>query len=164
MGLVTPGLGLVFWTTLSFLIVLFLLKKMAWKPILNALKEREESIADALKAADKAKSEMAELKAGNQKLLNEAREARDAMLREARETGNTLVAEAKDMARAEASKIILAAKASIENEKKAAVSEMKVQIASLSLEIAEKILKSELGDRKKQEDLVRTSIEKFKLN
>ena len=86
------------------------------------------------------------------------------MLREARETGNTLVAEAKDMARAEASKIILAAKASIENEKKAAVSEMKVQIASLSLEIAEKILKSELGDRKKQEDLVRTSIEKFKLN
>ena len=164
MGVVTPGLGLVFWTTLSFLIVLFLLKKMAWKPILNALKEREESIADALKAADKAKSEMAELKAGNQKLLNEAREARDAMLREARETGNTLVAEAKDMARAEASKIILAAKASIENEKKAAVSEMKVQIASLSLEIAEKILKSELGDRKKQEDLVRTSIEKFKLN
>ena len=87
MGLVTPGLGLIFWTTLSFLIVLFLLKKFAWKPILSALKEREESITEALKAADKAKFEMAELKAGNKKLLNEARSERDELLKEARQGG-----------------------------------------------------------------------------
>ena len=164
MGLVTPGIGLVFWTTLSFLIVLFLLKKMAWKPILNALKEREESITEALKAADKAKFEMAELKAGNKQLLNEARNERDILLKEARETKNKMVADAKEAAQQEASKIIAMAKETINNEKKAAIVELKNQVAQLSVDIAEKILKSELSDQKKQDDLIKSSIEDFKLN
>jgi F-type H+-transporting ATPase subunit b len=164
MGLVTPGLGLVFWTTLSFLIVLFMLKKMAWKPILKALKEREESISEALKAADKAKFEMNELKAGNKKLLNEARVERETMLKEAREAKNKIVAEAKEIARLEANKMIQSAQATIENEKKAAINELKNQVATLSLEIAEKILKSELSDSKKQDDLVKSSIDAFKMN
>ena len=164
MGLVTPGIGLVFWTTLSFLIVLFLLKKMAWKPILAALKEREESITEALKAADKAKFEMAELKAGNKKLLNEARAERDDLLKEARETKNKIVADAKEGAQAEADKIIKSAHDAIETDKKAAINELKNQVAKLSIDIAEKILKNELEDAKKQDDLVKNSIEDFKLN
>lgn len=164
MGLVTPGIGLVFWTTLSFLIVLFLLKKMAWKPILKALKEREESINEALKAADKAKFEMAELKAGNKKLLKEARTERDELLKEARETKNKIIAEAKEAAGGEANKIIRSAKETIENQKKAAISDLKDQVAQLSIDIAEKILKNELSDSKKQNDLVKDSIKDFKLN
>ncbi len=164
MGLVTPGIGLIFWTTLSFLIVLFLLKKMAWKPILTALKEREESITEALKAADKAKFEMAELTADNKKLLNETRAERDVMLKEARETKNKIVSEAKEAAGNEANKIIISAKEAINNEKKAAISELKNQVAALSIEIAEKILKTELEDQKKHEELIKTSIQDFKLN
>ncbi len=164
MELLTPGIGLVFWTTLSFLVVLFLLKKMAWKPILNALKEREESITEALKAADKAKFEMAELKAGNKKLMNEARVERDALLKEARETKNKIVADAKEAAKAEANKIIASAQETIENEKKAAISELKDQVAQLSVDIAEKIIKKELSDQAKQDDLIKTSIEGFKMN
>ncbi len=164
MGLVTPGIGLVFWTTLSFLIVLFLLKKMAWKPILKALKEREESITEALKAADKAKFEMAEMKSDNKKLLNEARTEREAMLKEARETKNKIVSDAKDAAGQEADKIIKSAQETINNEKKAAITELKNQVALLSVEIAEKILKSELADEKKHNELVKSSISDFKLN
>ena len=164
MGLITPGIGLIFWTTLSFLIVLFLLKKMAWKPILTALKEREESITEALKAADKAKFEMAELKAGNKQLINEARSEREALLKEARETKNQLIADAKESAQSEANKIIKSAHEAIENEKNAAISDLKDQVAQLSIDIAEKILKNELSDPKKQEELVKSSIEGFKLN
>lgn len=164
MGLVTPGIGLVFWTTLSFLIVLFLLKKYAWKPILSALREREESITEALKAADRAKFEMAELKTGNLKLLNEARVEREAMLKEARETKNKIVSDAKSAAKEEAGKIVTQAKNSIENQKKAAISELKDQVAALSIEIAEKILKSELKDKSKQDELVKGSLNDFKLN
>lgn len=164
MGLVTPGIGLIFWTTLSFLIVLFLLKKMAWKPILSALKEREHSITEALKAADKAKFEMNQLKADNKKLLNQAREERDELLKEARETKNKIVAEAREAAKVEANKIMKQAHETIDNEKKAAIAELKDQVAQLSLEIAEKILKSELEDPKKQDNLIKTSIEQFKLN
>lgn len=164
MGLVTPGIGLVFWTTLSFLIVLFLLKKMAWKPILKALKEREESITEALKAADKAKFEMNELKAGNTKLLNEARNERENLLKEARETKNKILSEAKETARIEANKIIQSAQETIENEKKAAINELKNQVAELSIQIAEKILKGELSEKAKQDALVKNSIRDFKLN
>ena len=164
MGLVTPGIGLVFWTTLSFLIVLFLLKKMAWKPILKALKEREESITEALKAADKAKFEMNELKAGNTKLLNEARIEREILLKEARETKNIILAEAKETAKLEANKIIQSAQESIETEKKAAINELKNQVAKLSIEIAEKILKNELSDSKKQDELIKSSIQDFNMN
>jgi len=164
MGLVTPGIGLVFWTTLSFLIVLFLLKKFAWKPILSALKEREESITEALKAADKAKFEMAELKSGNMKLLNEARAEREEMLKEARETKNKIVSDAKAAAQEEASKIVRQSRETIENQKKAAISELKDQVAALSIEIAEKILKDELKDPSKQNELVKGSLNDFKLN
>lgn len=164
MGLVTPGIGLVFWTTLSFLVVLFLLRKFAWKPILTALREREESITEALKAADKAKFEMAELKAGNKKLLNEARAERDELLKEARETKTKIIADAKVAAQQEAGKIIRMAQETIENEKKAAISELKDQVAALSIDIAQKILKSELKDKKKQDELVHGSIQDFKLN
>lgn len=164
MGLVTPGIGLVFWTTLSFLIVLFLLKKFAWKPILSALKEREESITEALIAADKAKFEMSELKAGNKKLLNEARIEREELLKEARETKNKIVSDAKAEAQTEANKIVRQAQETIENQKKAAIAELKDQVASLSIEIAEKILKSELQDKSKQDVLVKASLKDFKLN
>ena len=155
---------MVFWTTLSFLVVLFLLRKFAWKPILTALREREESITEALKAADKAKFEMAELKAGNKKLLNEARAERDELLKEARETKTKIIADAKVAAQQEAGKIIRMAQETIENEKKAAISELKDQVAALSIDIAQKILKSELKDKKKQDELVHGSIQDFKLN
>ena len=153
MGLITPGIGLVFWTTLSFLIVLFLLKKMAWKPILLALK-----------AADKAKFEMAELKEGNKKLINEARSEREALLKEAREVKNKLISDAKEMATSEANKIIKSAHESIENEKQAAISDLKDQVAQLSIDIAEKILRNELSDSSKQDELIKISIKEFKLN
>ena len=164
MGLVTPGIGLIFWTTLSFLVVLFLLKKMAWKPILTALKEREESITKALAQADKAKFEMAELKAGNKKLVNEARSERELMLKEARETKNKLIADAKEMATKEANTIIKSAHETINTEKEAAIAELKNQVAQLSIDIAEKILKSELKDASKHDELVKNSISEFKLN
>lgn len=164
MELVTPGFGLLFWTTLSFLIVLFLLKKMAWKPILEALKERENSISEALKAADKAKMDMARLKADNDKLLNEARAERDAMMKEARETRNKIIEEAKDKAKSEADKLIVTAQNSIENQKNAAIAELKNQVAEMSLVIAEKILMSELSDKGKQEKLIEDSIKSFKAN
>jgi len=140
------------------------LKKYAWKPILSALREREESITEALKAADRAKFEMSELKTGNLKLLNEARVEREAMLKEARETKNKIVADAKSAAKEEAGKIVTQAKNSIENQKKAAISELKDQLAALSIEIAEKILKSELKDKSKQDELVKGSLNDFKLN
>ena len=164
MGLVTPGIGLIFWTTLSFLVVLFLLKKMAWKPILTALKEREESITKALAAADKAKFEMAELKAGNKKLVNEARSEREQMLKEARETKNKLITDAKEMATDEANKIIKSAHETIKTEKEAAIAELKNQVSQLSIDIAEKILKNELKDPSKHDELVKNSINEFKLN
>jgi len=164
MELVTPGFGLLFWTTLSFLIVLFLLKKMAWKPILEALKERENSISEALKAADKAKMDMARLKADNDKLLNEARAERDSMLKEARDTRNKIIEEAKTQAKTEADKLIVSAQASIESQKNAAIAELKNQVAEMSLTIAEKILMSELSDKAKQEKLIEDSIKSFKAN
>jgi F-type H+-transporting ATPase subunit b len=164
MGLVTPAIGLVFWTTLSFLIVLFLLKKMAWKPILSALKERETAIEDALKSADQARAEMEALQAGNEKLLKEARAERDVLLKEARDAKDAIINEAKDKAKTEGDKMIAAATASIENQKMAAITELKNQVASLSLEIAEKILKSELSSKDKQEAIVQQSIKDLNLN
>lgn len=164
MNLVTPEIGLVFWTTLSFLIVLFLLKKMAWKPILSALKEREESITEALKAADKAKFEMAALKSDNEKLMKEAMAERDELMKEARDTKNKIIAEAKEAARIEADKMIAAANDSIENQKKAAIAELKNSVAELSLEIAEKLVKTELSSDDKQKQLIDSSISDFKLN
>lgn len=154
MDLVTPSFGLFFWTTLSFGILVILLKAFAWKPILNTIKEREESIDNALKSAEKAREEMKNLQADNEKILVEARAERDAMLKEGRELRDKTVEAAKETAKNEAEKIIASAREQIDLEKKAAMTELKNHVAILSVEMAEKILRAELADAKKQEALI----------
>ena len=164
MELVTPSFGLVFWMSTSFLIVLFLLKKFAWKPILNMIKEREESIEQALNMAEKAKNEMASLKASNEKIISDAKLERDAMLKEARELKESMINEAKTKASAEADKIVTAARETIQNEKMAAITELKNQVATLSIEIAEKVLRQQLASDEKQKSYVKQLLEEVKLN
>lgn len=164
MDLITPAIGLVFWTSLTFLILLVILKKVAWKPILNAVKEREESIENALQAADKAKQEMASLQASNEALLKEAREERDNLLKEAKDVRDNLIAEAKVKAKEEADKIMSSARESIETEKNAAMAEIRNQVAELSLAVAEKILRENLSSDEKQKDLVNKYIDEINLN
>lgn len=164
MGLITPGIGLIFWTTLAFLVVLFLLKKMAWKPIMEAIHKREESIEQALKTAEHAKMEMAALKASNEKALKEAREQRDAILKEARDQKDAIISEAKGKAQAEADRILVSAREAIRNEKMAAISELKNQVATLSIDIAEKILKTELSSENKQATVVNNLVNEINLN
>jgi F-type H+-transporting ATPase subunit b len=155
MKLVTPDIGLLFWMLVSFSIVLFLLKKYAWKPILNSLKERETSIADALDMARKTKEEMNALKADNERILAEARNERDIMLKEARDTKESIINDAKVKASSEADRLITMARQAIENEKMAAITELKNQVAVLSVDIAEKILKEELSNPEKQKQLIK---------
>ena len=164
MDLVTPQFGLMFWTALVFLILIFLLKKLAWKPILGAVKDREKSINDALNAAEEAKKEMAALNASNEALLKEAREERDNMLKAAREAKEQILSEAKDQAKVEAEKIMTGARATIETEKKAAMAEIKNQVAVLSLEVAEKVLRTELASEEKQTALVNKYVDEINLN
>ncbi len=164
MGLVTPDFGLLFWMLLTFLVVMFILKKFAWKPILNSLHERENSIDEALKSADKAREEMAKLKSDNEKILVEARQEKDRILAEARGIKQQIIDDAKNQAQKEAEKMIEAAKLSIANEKNAAISDMKKSIASLSVQIAEKILSQKLAQDKQQEQLVKKYMDKVKLN
>ena len=153
-ALLTPAFGTVVWSTIAFLVVLFLLRKMAWGPILTALKEREESIATALNEADKARSEMSALQADNERLLQEARAERDGMLREAREMADKLVADAKGKAKEEATREAESAREAIATERKAAVAELKAEVAKLSVSIAEQLIRAELADAGKQEALV----------
>ena len=164
MELVTPEIGLIFWTTVVFSLLLVVLKKYAWKPILSAVDERNKSIEDALKAADKAKEEMLSLNADNERILMEAKKERDILLKEGREIKNSIIVEAKDKAKADAEKILTTAKEQIINEKMKAITELKNQVAELSIEIAEKILKSELQDLNKQKELVTTAIANKDLN
>jgi F-type H+-transporting ATPase subunit b len=164
MNLVTPGIGMIFWSTLFFLILLFVLWKFAWPAILTAVKARNESIRKALEAADRAKKEMAQLRADNEKVLAEARAEREAMLKEAKQMKDKLIAEAKEKAAEEAKKLVLSARESIQNEKKAAISDMKAKMATLSVNIAEKILRAELEDRKTQKELVTKLINEADLN
>lgn len=164
MGLVLPDYGLLFWMMLTFLVVLFLLKKFAWKPILGSLKEREDSISDALKAADKAREEMARLQADNEKILATARQERDELLKEAREVKQQMIEEAKEKAGIEAEKMINNAKLAIENEKATAIADMKKSIASMSIQIAEKILKKQLDDPKQQQEIMDKYLKDIKLN
>lgn len=163
-SLIEPGVGLIFWTTITFVLLLFLLGKFAWKPILSAIKTREEDIDKALKSAENALKDMRELKAANEVILNEARAERDGILKEARETREAMVAEAKQKAQAEADRIMNSAREQIQNEKNAAVAELKNQVASLSIEIAEKILKSELSNDDKQKALVNTLVKDINVN
>ncbi|QTN38218.1 F0F1 ATP synthase subunit B [Cryomorphaceae bacterium] len=154
MDLVTPGFGLVFWTTLSFLILLFLLRKFAWKPILTAVNDREQSIEEALTEAQKAREEMANLKADNERILKEARAERDQMLKEAREIRDNMVEESKQKAKDEAEKILVQARETIENEKKAALHDLRNTVGTLAIEVAEKVLRSELTNTDKSKELV----------
>jgi len=164
MELLTPGIGLIIWQTFVFLLLVLLLAKLAWKPILNSLNERETSIQTALDTAEKARLEMSQLKSENEKLLKEAREERDRMLREAREVGAKLKEEAQADAKKAADKIIGDAREAINIEKQAALKEVKVQVALFSLEVAEKLMKKNLSDDKAQKDLVDGFIKELKLN
>jgi F-type H+-transporting ATPase subunit b len=154
MELLSPDLGLIFWQLIGFLLLLFLLGKYAWRPILGALNERETSIEQALSAAEKAKAEMAQLKSENEKLLADARKEREAMLRDATAAANKLREEAREQASQESARIVADAQASIEVQKQAALAEIKHQVGDLSLVIAEKILREKLDDSEKQKDYV----------
>ena len=146
--------GLFFWQLLIFIFLVLLLKKFAWKPILDTVNERESSIKDAMSEADKARNEMAAIQESNQKVLKEARAEREALLKDARNTGAEIVAQAKTDAKTEANKIISQAQEAIQNEKRAAVNELKNQVAQVSLEIAEKVIDTELANKDKQAQLV----------
>lgn len=151
MELLNPSVGLLFWTTIIFVAIVVLLKKMAWGPITTALRERENSIAEALEAAEKARIDMADLKSANEKILNEAKAERSKILSEANDVKTSIITEAKDKASEEAGKIIDNAKVEIENQKNLALTQIKDQVATLSLEIAEKILREQLGTQESQE-------------
>jgi F-type H+-transporting ATPase subunit b len=164
MDLVTPGIGMIFWSTLFFLLLLFILGKFAWPAILTAVKARNESIKNALDAADKAKVEMAKLQADNKEILAEAKAERDAMLKEAKAVKDSIIAEAKEKATEEAKKLVQSAREAIQAEKNAAVSDMKAQMVTLSVDIAEKILRIKLEDSKAQKDLVNKLVNEADLN
>ena len=155
--------GLFFWQTLLFLLLLFLLKKYAWKPILDALNSREEGIQNALDEADKARQEMGDLKSSNEKIIKEARAERDSMLKDARAIKEKMITEAKDEAKPQSNTIIEQAKQTIENEKLAAITELKNQVDELSIGIAEKILKDELSSKDKQVKLIEKMLDEAKL-
>lgn len=164
MELITPGLGLIFWMTLVFLLLLFILGKFAWKPILKSLKDREASIREALHSADKARQEMKDLQFSNEALLREAKNERDAILNEARKIKDKIIEEARQKATEEAGRIVDATKITINNEKMAAMTDLKNQVADLSLEIAKKIIQRELSDPKKQEEYLRVLLKEVKFN
>lgn len=164
MELLTPAIGLLFWMALVFGILVFFLKKFAWKPILSSLKEREEIIESALRMAEETRAEMAKLKSDNDKILAEARAERDKMIRDAKNITDKMIAEAKDKAVAEGNKIIADAREAIQQEKAALVSQMKKDMASFSIEIAEKVIRRELADKSSQEALVSTLISDANLN
>lgn len=158
------SLGLFIWQAILFIALVLLLKKFAWKPILDSVNDREEGIKNALDAAEKAKLEMQNLQADNQKLLQEARAERETMLKEARDMKNKMIEDAKDEAKTAAGKLIEQAQAAIETEKKAAIAELKSQVASLSIEIAEKVMREELSNKDKQVKLVESMLGEAKLN
>ncbi len=163
-GLLSVSVGTVFWASIAFIAVLVILKKMAWGPILQTLEEREQGIANALKQAELAKDEMASLKSGNEQLLKEAREERDRILKDAKEIGDKMRAEAKERAAQDGAAILANAQREIETQKKAAIQELKNQVASLSIQIAEQLVKDKLSDAEKQNALNSKLIEELKAN
>jgi F-type H+-transporting ATPase subunit b len=158
------SIGLFFWQLLIFVGLVFLLKKFAWKPILDSVNDREEGIKGALEAAENAKRDMQNLQADNEKLLKEARAEREMMLKEARDIKNNMIEEAKDEARTEANKLVAQAQAAIKAEKKAAIDDLKSQVANLSIEIAEKVVREELSNKDKQLKLVESMLGEATLN
>ncbi|MBU2019212.1 MAG: F0F1 ATP synthase subunit B [Bacteroidetes bacterium] len=153
MDLVTPDLGLLFWTSLVFALLLIILAKFVWKPILSAVNEREQKISDSLELAEKTQAEMKALHAQNENLLKEARAERDLIVKDAKETATKMVEDSKNAAKEEAEKVMKSAREAINNEKAAAISELKNQVASFSIEIAEKIVRGELSNDDKQKAL-----------
>ena len=164
MQLLTPDLGLLLWTLLAFLIVFFLLKKFAWPAIIKGLSEREANIASAIATAEKVKLEMAQLKNENEAILAQAREERTILLKEAKETKDKIINEAKEQAKIQASKIITDAQASINNQKMAALTEIKNQVGNLVIEVSEKVLRRELGNKTEQETYIKQLAQEAKLN
>ena len=164
MELLVPEFGLVILQTIAFLLLMFLLAKFAWKPVLAAIKEREQSIDEALNKAELAKQEMTRLTAQNEELMKEARSERDRILKEAKTLKDSILHEAKTQAHNEGVKLIEKAKIEIENQKKAALSELKGQVSALSIDIAERILRKQLEDKAKQQDLVASLLKDVELN
>jgi F-type H+-transporting ATPase subunit b len=164
MDLLLPHLGLIVWTLLAFLIVFFILKKFAWKAILDGLKERESNIANSIASAEKVKQEMAQLKSDNEALLISAKEERATMLKEAKEIKDKMINDAKEEAKSQAAKIINEAHASINNQKLAALTDIKNQVGKMVVEVSEKILRRELSDKAQQENYIKQLSEEIKLN
>lgn len=158
MSLVTPAVGLMFWTCVIFVLLILVLKKFAWKPILSAVDQRNESISNSLLAAEKARDEIASLTANNEQIIAQAKLDRDALLKDAREMKNEIISKAKETATNEADKIISSAKEQITNEKMKALTELKNQVAAISIEMAEKVLGSELSNADAQKDLVNRAL------
>lgn len=162
--IITPDPGLFIWTVFVFLILVWILNKFAFGPIKGALKKREDSISDALAQAQKAREEMASMKADNEKILNEAREERSRMLREAKEARDLIITEARDKANAEYNRIVEEAKGAINNQKMAAMIEIKNSVGNMVLEVSEKVLRRELNNKSDQEAYVKQLVDEIKMN
>jgi F-type H+-transporting ATPase subunit b len=164
MDLLNPNVGLVFWTLISFFTLLIILRRFAWKPILGSIKKREESISNALNAATEAEKRLGTLKAENEALLAQARKERDEILKEAREARERMITEAKSVAQQEGDRMLASARENIQNEKMKAITELRNQVATLSIEIAEKILKEKLSDENKQKEVMENILKEVTLN
>jgi F-type H+-transporting ATPase subunit b len=164
MQLVTPGIGLIFWMLVSFSLVMFVLTKFAWKPIMKGIHQREDSIEKALEAANDAKKEMLKLKAGNEQLLRDAKDERDALMRDARKLKESIIESARIQAGEEAGRIVETARQNIQMEKMAAINDLKNQIASISIEIAEKLIGKELENKQQQQLLTEKLLKDVKIN
>ncbi len=164
MDLITPDFGLFFWMLVTFLLVFIILKKFAWRPVIHAIKEREDNIQEGLENAREAKKELANVRKKSDIIVSEAMVERDKLIRQGRDIKEKITTEARDQAELEAKKIVDAAKKLIEEEKVAAINHMRVQIASLSVDLAEKILRKKLHDSKLQKELMANLLEEFKTN
>lgn len=164
MDLLTPDLGLLFWQVVVFLGLFLILRTFAWKPITDGLNERENNIQSALDLAEKTRAEMTALKADNEKLLAQARSEREAILRGAKETADKMIADSRDKAEAEGKRMLEQAREAMQNERQALITQMKKEVVSLSLEIAEKVLRKELTDKSSQEKLVTDMVSNSRLN
>ena len=164
MKLLTPEFGLLIWTLVAFLVVFFILKKMAWPAIIKGLRDRENTITESLATAQKVKEEMALMKSENEALLASAREERALMLKEARETKEKMISDAKELAKTEANKIILEAQAAIETQKMSTMIDVKNQVGKLVIEVSEKVLRKELGSKEAQEAHIKGLVDGVKLN
>ncbi len=164
MQLVTPGIGLIFWMLVSFSLVMYILAKYAWGPIMKGIHQREDTIEKALEAANEAKKEMLQLKAGNEQLLHDAKDERDALMRDARKVRESILDEARAKAAEESARILENARENIQFEKMAAINELKNQIASISIEIAEKLIGKELENKQQQQQLTEKLLKEVKIN